>query len=109
MGITIKKILSSKGFCLAGLMIGSSSSAMVWSQVTPVVDEVLVTAQMRQESAQNIPLAIGVYDKQLVDRIGASSLTDMETAIPSLNFGSGDRNTRVVKSLSGASAITHEI
>ncbi|HEY8939298.1 MAG TPA: TonB-dependent receptor [Cellvibrio sp.] len=94
MGITIKRILSSKGFCLAGLIVGSSSSAMVWSQATPVVDEVLVTAQMREESVQNIPLAIGVYDKQLIDRLGASSLTEMEGAIPSLNFGSGDRNTR---------------
>lgn len=94
MGITIRKILSSKGFCLAGLMVGTSSSTLVWSQAAPVVDEVLVTAQMREESAQNIPLAIGVYDKQLVERLGASSLTEMENAIPSLNFGSGDRNTR---------------
>lgn len=94
MGITIKRILSSKGFCLAGLLVGSSSSTMVWSQAAPVVDEVLVTAQMREESVQNIPLAIGVYDKQLIDRVGASSLTEMEGAIPSLNFGSGDRNTR---------------
>lgn len=94
MGITIKKILSSKGFCVAGLVVGSASSSLVWPQATPIVDEVLVTAQMRAESAQNIPLAIGVYDKQLIDRIGASSLTEMETAIPSLNFGSGDRNTR---------------
>ncbi|PUA30589.1 MAG: hypothetical protein B0W54_08945 [Cellvibrio sp. 79] len=93
MGITIKKILSSKGFGLVGLMFGSTSSALVWSQVAPV-DEVLVTAQMRAESAQNIPLAIGVYDKELIDQIGADSLTEMETAIPSLNFGSGDRNTR---------------
>ncbi len=75
-------------------MVGSASSSLVWSQSTPIVDEVLVTAQMRAESAQNIPLAIGVYDKQLVDQIGASSLTEMEAAIPSLNFGSGDRNTR---------------
>lgn len=94
MGITIKKILSTKHFCLAGLVIGSASSSLVWSQAAPAVEEVLVTAQMRNESIQNIPLAIGVYDKKLVDQIGASSLTEMEVAIPSLNFGSGDRNTR---------------
>lgn len=94
MGITIKKILSSKKLYLTGLVIGSTASPWSWSQAAPTIEEVLVTAQMREESVQNIPLSIGIYDQKFIEQFGASSLTEMETAIPSLNFGSGDRNTR---------------
>lgn len=92
MGITIKKILWSKNLPLVGLVV-SSISAPVCSQ-PDAVEEVLVTAQMREESAQRTPLALGLYQKDFISRLGANSLVDLEIAIPSLNFGSGDRNTR---------------
>ena len=96
MGITIKKILSPGVFCLTGLPAGLVYSPIVLSQsaADPVVEEVIVTAQMREENAQLIPLAIGVYDKKFIARVGASSLTEIEAAIPNINFGRGDRNTR---------------
>ena len=58
------------------------------------LEEVIVTAQMRTEKVQSVPLAIGAYDKNFIQRIGAGSLTEMESAIPNINFGRGDRNTR---------------
>lgn len=96
MGITIKKILSPGIFCLTCLPVGAFYSSGGWSQgaTSPAIEEVLVTAQMREENAQLIPLAIGVYDKKFIARVGASSLTEMEAAIPNINFGRGDRNTR---------------
>jgi iron complex outermembrane receptor protein len=96
MGITIKKILSPGVFCLTGLPVGIVYSSAVLSQgsVSPAIEEVIVTAQMREENAQSIPLAIGVYDEKFIDLVGASSLTEMEAAIPNINFGRGDRNTR---------------
>lgn len=96
MGIMIKKIQRPHFFCFVSLFVGANYSAVAWSQSTtnPVLEEVIVTAQMRDESAQSIPLALGAYDKTFIDRVGASSLTDMESAIPNINFGRGDRNTR---------------
>jgi iron complex outermembrane receptor protein len=96
MGIMIKKIQSPQFFCLTSFVIGATYSSVVWSQNTkgPALEEVIVTAQMRDESVQSIPIAIGVYDKKFIDQVGASSLTEMESAIPNINFGRGDRNTR---------------
>lgn len=96
MGIMIKKILTPHFFCLTGLVVGTTYSSVVWSENTksPALEEVIVTAQMRNESAQSIPIAIGAYDKKFIDQVGASSLTEMESAIPNINFGRGDRNTR---------------
>ncbi|WP_062064081.1 TonB-dependent receptor [Cellvibrio sp. OA-2007] len=92
----MKKILVPSGFWFAGLSIATAYSPVVWSQNTSSfeLEEVIVTAQMRDENAQAIPIAIGVYDKNFIAQVGASSLTEMETAIPNINFGRGDRNTR---------------
>ncbi len=94
MCITIKKILSSANLGWTGVVVGSLSSTLVWSQPTPALEEVVVTAQMREEQVQNTPLAIGIYNKATLEQLGANSLTSLETAIPSLNFGSGDRSSR---------------
>ncbi len=92
----MKKILLPGGFWFAGFFIATAYSPGVLSQNTnsSELEEVIVTAQMRDESAQAIPIAIGVYDKKFIAQVGASSLTEMEAAIPNINFGRGDRNTR---------------
>lgn len=96
MRTTIIKMLSRAFFCLAGLVVGATYSSVVWSQSTKYssLDEIVVTAQMRDESIQSIPIAMGAYDKKFIARVGASSLADMESAIPNINFGAGDRNSR---------------
>ncbi|MDZ4263634.1 MAG: TonB-dependent receptor [Pseudomonadota bacterium] len=96
MGIIIKKILPSGFFCFTFFLMGATYSSVAWSQNTksPALEEIIVTAQMRDESAQSIPIAIGTYNKKFIDQVGASSLSEMESAIPNINFGAGDRNTR---------------
>ena len=93
MGITIRRILCSSELCLLGIA-ASLCSPIAWSDSASSIEEVVVTAQMREEPLQSIPLAIGVYGEEFIEKVGAKSLTDMEAAVPSLNFGSGDRNTR---------------
>lgn len=96
MRLLIKKSLPLPFFYLASTFIGITFSSLALSQSTKnsVLEEVIVTAQMRNESAQTIPIAMGAYDKKFIDRVGANSLTEMESAIPNINFGRGDRNTR---------------
>ncbi len=96
MGLIIKKYSPLLFFYLnSGIVCATYSSvALSQSAKNPVLEEVIVTAQMRNESAQTIPIAMGAYDKKFIDRVGASSLTEMESAIPNINFGRGDRNTR---------------
>ncbi|WP_323816435.1 TonB-dependent receptor [Cellvibrio sp. NN19] len=96
MAIKIKNNLPlfiGKLLIVAGSYSGSINT-YAQDKTSPELEEVLVTAQMRDENVQSVPLAIGAYDKEFVQKIGASSLTEMESAIPNINFGRGDRNTR---------------
>lgn len=92
MGKIIKKILPA--LIILFCFFVSFSRPLIAETLTPIIEEVLVTAQMRVENVQTIPIAIGVYDKKFIERSGAVSLTDMETSIPNINFGRGDRNSR---------------
>lgn len=96
MGIIIKRTLPPGFFCFAGFLMSAACSSVAWAQNTkgPALEEIIVTAQMRDESAQSIPIAIGTYNKKFIDQVGANSLSEMESAIPNINFGAGDRNTR---------------
>ncbi len=93
------------------LSLTMSSSAAILAQETSSlsIDEVIVTAQMRQENIQSVPIAIGVYNSEFLSNIGASSLTDTEYAIPNINFGTGGRNTRGEISIRGVGAYSRNI
>lgn len=93
MRITSRKFIIPKEFYLAGVVLGGMSGSYSWAQV-PAVEEVMVTAQMREEPIQKTPLSLSSYGKEFVEKIGASSLVDIESAIPSINFGGGERSTR---------------
>jgi iron complex outermembrane recepter protein len=95
MKIMMRKILPG-GFWFTSVFITTTYSSIAWSQNTKnaELEELVVTAQMRDESAQTIPIAMGIYDEKFITQVGANSLTEMESAIPNINFGRGDRNTR---------------
>lgn len=95
MGIIIRKNSTPGIFCFMGIIFTIQISP-VYAQNTKnlVIEEVVVTAQMREENIQSIPIAMGAYDKKFIEQVGASSLTEMEAAIPNINFGAGDRNSR---------------
>lgn len=93
MPITIRKFTISKELFLTGVVLGGMPGSYSWAQI-PVVEEVMVTAQMREEPIRKTPLSLSSYNKEFVENIGASSLVDIESAVPSINFGGGDRSTR---------------
>jgi iron complex outermembrane recepter protein len=75
------------------LSLGVNLSSWAQDEVTKI-DEVIVTAQFRAEQAQSVPIAMSLYNKDALEKISAQSLTDIEHAVPNINFGSGGRDTR---------------
>lgn len=51
---------------------------------------IVVTAQSRQQTVQDVPITMQVVTMKDVDAIGASNLTDMNGYIPGLVVGGGD-------------------
>ncbi len=103
----IKQILYCSCAYLA--LIGHSIVAAQETSPSIAIEEITVTAQMREENVQSVPIAIGVYKEEFIANIGAKSLTDMEYAIPNINFGNGSRDTRGEIAIRGVGAYSRNI
>ena len=61
-------------------------------------DEILVTAQRREESVQDVPIAISALGAKALEERGIVSLTDLEGVVPGLDISgsSGSNGTNLI-------------
>ena len=52
-----------------------------------VLEEIIVTARKRQESLQDVPIAITAFDAATIERTHIDTLADLEKFIPNTDFG----------------------
>jgi len=58
------------------------------------LEEVVVTAQKRVESAQDIPISVQAFSASAIDKLGADNLSDLTEAAPSLEIGGLGRGSQ---------------
>jgi iron complex outermembrane receptor protein len=88
---------------LAGL--APAVSAMAQTRPTgTVVEELVVTAQKREEQAQDVPIALTAISGDQLEKQGVVGFQDLSTRIPSLRFGSGVTGGENVITLRGVSS-----
>lgn len=75
------------------IMATGIASAFVSAQT---LEEVLVTAQKREQSLQEAPVSIQALNAEGLDKAGISSIEDMEQLSPSLMINSGTGNMQPV-------------
>ena len=83
---------SKLSYSIAGILSGSSiNAAYATAPDTPVVEappaelqEILVTAQRRKETIQDVPYNITVVDPAQVSASGATTLNDLTRVVPGL-------------------------
>ncbi len=51
-----------------------------------VLDEIIVTAQKREQSLQEVPVSIAVFDADLMDRFNVSDFSDFADIVPGLTY-----------------------
>lgn len=51
------------------------------------IDEIVVTAQKRSESVQDVPVTISAFSEEKLDRTGFDALEDLAALTPGLQFG----------------------
>ncbi len=84
-----------RGVALTGAcLLSICSTGIAAQQPTRAIEEIVVTAQKREQNLQEVPVAITAFDETTIERVGGTSLADMEAFAPSLNFGRGSRRTR---------------
>lgn len=67
----------------SGFLLAESSTT---PRVKAVLEEVVVTARRREENLQETPLAVTALGSGYLEAMGVSSISDVETLSPSLQF-----------------------
>jgi iron complex outermembrane receptor protein len=74
---------------LSGLCVVHPALAQGRAVDATVLEELIVTAQKREEAAQDVPIALTALSGEQLERQGVTGFQDLSTRIPSLRFGSG--------------------
>jgi len=79
---------------MAGLFAASALSTPAWAQAVdpqesaaPIgIADIVVTAQRRAESMQNVPIAVTALNAETLEATGVRDTSDLKAVAPSLNF-----------------------
>jgi iron complex outermembrane receptor protein len=74
---------------LAALPLAASGQSGSTGQRV-ALEEVLVTATKRSESAQDVPVALSVVGTEVIDRLNIAGMSDLARVSPSISISQGD-------------------
>lgn len=60
------------------------------------IEEVIVTAERREASLQEVPVAVSSFSQEAVDAMQVSTIGDLQALVPNLSIHVGDANNAVV-------------
>lgn len=69
---------------IATITMALAMPTAVMADESFVIEELIVTAQKRSESAQDVPIAISTFNEEMVANTGVDTLTDIIPMIPGL-------------------------
>ncbi len=86
-----------------------SASATTETNTNTALEEVYVTAEKRPQALSEVPIAIQVLDATFIENGANLGLSDLEYAMPSVNFGRGGRRTRGEITIRGVGGFSRNI
>lgn len=84
--LVINRLVSSIFTIIAGASL--LAPAALYAQ-SSLLEEIIVTATMREESLQDVPLSIATLSSEDIRSIGAFRMQDLNRIIPNVNFSEG--------------------
>ena len=81
------------GVLLAAPVLAVSDFALAQSDGALVIEEVVVTATKREQSLQEVPVAVTALAPEALERAGVKDLRDLDTLAPSFNMNSSQTET----------------
>ncbi len=77
---------------VSAVALASAGSAMAQAGAAPVmIEELVVTAEKREASLQDVPVAITAYTSEKRDLLGVATVEDLARMTPSLSYINNDR------------------
>lgn len=93
----------------SSLAMGSAAGAQVFDQVgggeRRTIDVITVTAQQREESAQDVPISIGAYDSDALAAAGVQDIKDLISIAPGLMVTSTQSETITTARIRGIGTV----
>lgn len=82
---------------VASLALATVPCAATAADGSPIVEEVVVTAQRRAQNLQDVPISMAVFNAQTLDRSGVDDIRDLRRITPNLYIATAPQitNTRV--------------
>ena len=73
------------------LIIGAISAQLLVMQGvyadTPALEEVIVTAEKREQNLQDVPASISAFSAAQIEQAGWDDISQLETSVPSVSMG----------------------
>ncbi len=102
-----------KCFLKAGTALVSAAMAigvaLPASAQTRALEEIVVTAQKREENLAKVPVAVTVISGEALSARGTVTMENVQALIPSLSFGKGGTNRNSNLSLRGVGTISFSV
>jgi iron complex outermembrane recepter protein len=70
---------------LAGTMLGGLASPAM-AQDEPALDEIVITAQKREENLQDVPVSVQALGQERLEQLGISDFADYAQHLPTLSY-----------------------
>ncbi len=100
----MQRFLTTSALCATGLIAATGASAQTTPAASTTADagdlnEIVVTAQRREQSAQDVGIALSVVTPQELIKRGITNINELQQTVPSLEiepaFGSGQAEFRL--------------
>lgn len=106
----MKPTLLSSAATLSLIVIGAAIPSAALAQNVGLQDEIIVTAQKRDQNIQDVPIAITAFTQEDLDRLGVQQFDDLSDFVPGLEVQEQSANNpgfniRGITSDSGSSSI----
>lgn len=79
------------------------------AQAETVIEEVVVTAQKREQGLQEVPIAVTVLQSETIDSAFAKNIEDLQALVPSLSFRKGNTNRNSALTVRGIGTISFSV
>lgn len=77
------------GTILAAIFgVGASAQEATDARGEIAIEEIVVTAQKREQSVQDVPISVAVYDSGLMEDLNARDFSDFADIVPGMTFAS---------------------
>lgn len=73
----------------SAIAIGIASPVFAQDSGTAIDDVIVVTAQQREQSSQDVPISLQVLDAEFIDALAADDIGDLDAFVPGLDVSSG--------------------